>query len=186
MKNNKGFSLIEVLAVLVILGILGTAVTISVTKYRHDVDEKELINLHSTISTGFDNYRSNQLMQGNAALGKMNFCENGKMFLDISYNGKRLTCSEVTNDSFVEIRTKGELLDKEDYKKDRQEADFINDGTCLIESKLENNKFIKNCKVSSGVYEKSLEEMTCIYLKTNDKVIIDDYSDDNNLCHYLG
>lgn len=187
MKNNKGFSLLEILAVLVILGILGTVVTISVTRYRQDVNEKELVNLHSTISAGYNSYRSNQLMQGNAVLSKMNFCENNQMFLEISYSGDLLTCDDITQNSFVSLRTKGELLSSSSYMSGKTEQDLINDGVCFVEvTGVENNSFVKKCKKTNGSYDKSLEEMVCIKLViSNGTTLINDYEDNDSFCHYL-
>ena len=57
MKNKKGFTLIEVLAVIVLLGILVSVATVGVSKYRKDVDEKERYSIRQTIKAAFTNYR---------------------------------------------------------------------------------------------------------------------------------
>ncbi|MGN0993145.1 MAG: type II secretion system protein, partial [Bacilli bacterium] len=52
--KNKGFTIMELMAVIVILGILTTLAAVGVTKYRQTVKEKELVNLHSTIEAAYD------------------------------------------------------------------------------------------------------------------------------------
>ena len=71
--KNKGFTIMELMAVIVILGILSTLAVVSVSKYRQTVKEKELVNLHSTIESAYDKYRSNTIMSGGSASKKIDF-----------------------------------------------------------------------------------------------------------------
>ena len=71
--KNKGFTIMELMAVIVILGILSTLAVVSVSKYRQTVKEKELVNLHSTIESAYDKYRSNTIMSGGSASKEIDF-----------------------------------------------------------------------------------------------------------------
>lgn len=52
MKNNKGFSLVELLAVIVILSIILALSTTSVMKIKENQEKKDMVNLINTILTG--------------------------------------------------------------------------------------------------------------------------------------
>lgn len=54
--NNKGFTLIEVLAAFVLLGILATFATVSVIDYLDAADESALTTLKENIKAGMINY----------------------------------------------------------------------------------------------------------------------------------
>ena len=56
--KKKGFTIVELLAVIVILGVLGSIATVAVGRYRAEVTKKELINLKGLISDSYDTYRS--------------------------------------------------------------------------------------------------------------------------------
>lgn len=193
MNDKKGFTIIELLAVLIILGILTSVAAVGITRYRMEVKKKELINLHSTIVTGYDSYRQKQIMNGNGVLSHMSFCQDGEVIMDLSYNGDKLTCDNITDDSFIELKIKGNLLDIPSYTNKRGEMDFIKDESCLIDVtgiKEENGKkvFVKECeKNSDGSYTKSLDEIVCVYLKTDKEILIDDYDESSSsFCKYFG
>ena len=67
--KNKGFTLVEILAVIVILGILTTMASLAVTRYRREADQKDLLNLHDALQTSFDNYRTVLAMSGDVFTG---------------------------------------------------------------------------------------------------------------------
>lgn len=197
--NKKGFTITELLAVIVILGILTSLASVGVTRYRQNVREKELINLHSTIETGYDNYRSRLILNGESAEKDLNLCKDGKLPFDITYNGNRLSCGAGNNnvnikEAIVSTKIKGELLSNDEYKAKRTtEENYIEDGTCMIESSREPIKegetitdyeLVKKCQGESPNYIESNEEIICIKLATEEEVLINDYSDENNLCWY--
>lgn len=198
--NKKGFTITELLAVIVILGVLTSLASVGVTRYRHSVREKELINLHSTIETGFDDYRSKRILSGDSVPNELDLCQNGNLSFDITYNGKRLNCGTGNSDvnikhAVVSTKIKGDLLSDSKYRDVRTtEENYIEDGTCIVESKREPIKegdtitgyeLVKKCKGEAS-YEASKEEITCIYLETESEVLIDDYNDDNSMCRYWG
>ena len=59
--KNKGFTIVELMAIIVILGILSTIAIVGVSRYRKEVRDKELIQLHSTIEAAYDTYRQGQM-----------------------------------------------------------------------------------------------------------------------------
>ena len=58
MKKNKGFTLVELLAVIVILGILIAFSTISISKIKKKQDQKNYENVISSILTGAKAYNA--------------------------------------------------------------------------------------------------------------------------------
>lgn len=209
--NKKGFTITELLAVIVILGILTSLASVGVTRYRQSVKEKELINLHSTIETGFDDYRSKLILSGDSVEETKDLCEGGELLFDISYNGNRLKCGTGENDvtikeAKVTTKIKGDLLLNNkaaiNYKTARATSDeetmqknYIEDGTCMVTSSREPIKdesgketgeyeIVKKCQGTFPNYTSSKEEITCVYLETNSEVLINDYEDENSLCQY--
>lgn len=188
--NNRGFTIMELLAVIVILGILSGTVVIGVTRYRQDVKEKELINLHSTIEAAYDDRRSDLYLQGETPSSEISFCQDGEIIMDIAYNGEKLTCDEVTEDSYLAIKVKGDLLQDSSYTSGKGESNYIKDGTCVVNAtkvkKGSDYELSKSCqKTSAGSFEPSKEEITCIYLKTDREVLLDDFNDSDSLCRYF-
>ena len=190
--NRSGFTIIEILAVVVILSILSSLAVVGVTRYRQEVKKKEIINLHSTIEAAYDDYRSNYYLKGKTPESTMDFCTDGKMIMDIAYNGERLNCSDISSNSFLSIKVKGDLLDSNRYNyigSGKSEEELIKDGICLVnvEKVKEGNQDIlkKSCAKSNGEIVPSKEEITCIYLKVKDEEVIDDFHDNNSLCSFF-
>ena len=57
MKNKKGFTIIELLAVVVVLALLSTVVGMSISRNRIDARNKERNILRATLIDEFNNYR---------------------------------------------------------------------------------------------------------------------------------
>lgn len=57
--NKKGFTLIEVMAVIIIISILLSLAGISYLKIRREADDKEKISLRQSVISSFDMYRIN-------------------------------------------------------------------------------------------------------------------------------
>ena len=178
--NKKGFTIIELLAVIVILGILSSIAMIGISKYRETVKKKELISLHSTIDSWYDSYRSDLVIKGQTASSSLSLKEAINAGLDIAYSGEKITVAE----GKIELKIKGDLLNKTSYTTDKTEENYIKDGTCYIKAKKNGASFDKNCVISEGKYVPSKEELLCIYLEKDGETLIDDFNDDNNLCHY--
>lgn len=199
--KNKGFTIMELMAVIVILGILTTLAAVGVTKYRQTVKEKELVNLHSTIEAAYDNYRSSIIMSGGSASKEINFStldDNtfNKYFADFTYNGNHLTQSDLSKSVFS-LKIKGDLLNKSDYTNKKTEENFVKDGACLVGSEItdvtnedstKTKEIVKNCKKNGGSPIPSQEEMLCIVLEVNGEKLINDFDENKSmqpLCVYF-
>ena len=203
--KNKGFTIMELMAVIVILGILSTLAVVSVSKYRQTVKEKELVNLHSTIESAYDKYRSNTIMSGGSASKKINFnniededfnkCFN-KYFSDFTYSGNRLTKNDLKG-SVLSLKIKGDLLKDSNYINNKDEENFVNDGTCLVGSEISEvtsgdpaqaKEIVKSCKENGDSFIPSQEEILCIKLVVNNEELINDFDIDKSmqpLCVYF-
>ena len=91
-KNRKGFTLVELLAVIVIISILVGLVVSSVSRYKNKAEEKEKKILRQNIISIFNNYRIEMLEEGKVIKQKVNY-KISDMDSDaiINYNGKKCT-----------------------------------------------------------------------------------------------
>lgn len=89
-KNRKGFTLVELLAVIIIISILVGLVVSSVSKYKNKAEEKEKKILRQNIISIFNNYRMEMLEEGKVIKQKVTY-EISNMDSDaiINYNGKK-------------------------------------------------------------------------------------------------
>lgn len=194
--KNKGFTIIELLAVIVILGVLSTLAVVSVTKYREDVRQRELINLHSTIEAAYNEYRSDIMLQGWPYLKEISFGTIDddifdKYFSDFTYDGARLTKEDFVN-SKISLKEKGLLLEIPTYFEGKSEEQLIEDGVCLTKSEIktinDEQTQINECVKENSIFQPSKEEIICILLKKEDQTLINDFADkDSNksLCKYF-
>lgn len=201
--KNKGFTIVELMAVIVILGILSSMAMISVSKYRKDVRDTDLVELHQTIDAAYDKYRQDNLIKGASYKTNLTFEDKdmnndtfNTYFSEFTFDGKRLTKNELKG-SMLNLEKKGALLSNNNYKTSvkNNEDKYVEDGACLVEStvtKIEGTSQIKkSCKKDSdGNIMPSQEEILCIVIKRDGKDIINDYLSDKNLtqrplCKYL-
>lgn len=89
-KNRKGFTLTELLAVIVIISILVGLVVTSVSRYKSKAEEKEKQTLRQNIISIFNNYRIEMLENGEIVKQNTKY-EISNMDSDaiINYNGKK-------------------------------------------------------------------------------------------------
>lgn len=194
--KNKGFTIVELLAVIVILGLLSTIALVSVSKYRQDARDMEITELHSTLEATYNQYRQDMLTRGKPYQKTLSIAEDNELFNtyfnELTFDGKTLTQKEL-NESIISLVSKGNLLNNREYTKDKTESDYIQDGACLVESTTTKtsegtNKIVKKCKRTNNEIEPSQEEMLCVVIKRNGDTIIDDYSQNKTqkpLCKYL-
>ncbi len=88
--NKRGFTLVELLAVITILGVIATIAVISITNYRGDVNEKEIKVLRNNIISAFDMYRIDNTVNDNN-LVQISFLTKTKF----TYNEEK--CSDISN-----------------------------------------------------------------------------------------
>ena len=216
--KNKGFTLVEILAVIVIIGILTTMATLGVTRIRKNADEKDLFNLHSSLETSFENYRTVLAMNGDPQVKKIIIDDAmpndfNKYITDLSYNGRRLSKSDL-QDTEIALFEKGAALYDSDYigdiaasipnydsmSSEEQDAalekQYIIDATCMVESKVNNPgqegaTIEKHCKKEYGAFVPSKDQVTCLVIVYKGRVVVDDYGNNdsalkfNSLCGYL-
>lgn len=201
--KNKGFTLVELLAVIVILGILSSLALIGVTRYRQKVNEKELVNLHSTIEAAYDKYRSDLLMSGGNPKTDFEVSDNNenktvfnKYFSEFSYSGSILTKEELKGSTFA-IKVKGALIGDTNYMNDNLgniNQAYLDDGICIPESSPNTQESVETSISNSCKLEEdntpipSKEEILCIKLLRNNEVLINDYDKDKSmqpLCVYF-
>lgn len=199
--KNKGFTIVELMAVIVILGILSSMAMISVSRYRKDVRDTDLVELHQTIDAAYDKYRQDNLVKGASYKENLTFegMDNNTFntyFSEFTFDGKRLTKNELEG-SMLNLVSKGKLLKNSKYRNsvNNREDKYVEDGACLVESTVTTtngtSQIKKSCKKDSdGNIIPSQEEILCIVIKRDGKYIINDYSNDKNLtqrplCKYL-
>ena len=183
MRDNKGFTLIEVLAVVVLLGILASIATVSVTKYRKNVDEKEIASLKQTIKASFDNYRINHnVVAGNSTIldsvgnekeiiKELNF-DGGNV---LRYAGKK--CN-ISSNSKVLYVVNGTYID--DFSNDEDRVKYK---VCQLDKNSEGEFNI--CATDTTGPIPSQMETVCIKLSCDggNNFIINDFEDSNSICY---
>lgn len=185
--KNKGFTIVELMAIIVILGILSTIAIVGVSRYRKEVRDKELIQLHSTIEAAYDTYRQGQMgkYEKDITISSTSSEAYNSYFEELSFNGQRLSLKDI-NGSVFNLKIKGDLLNDDKYKTARPTEDNkIADGTCLVTTTVKDNKIKKSCQTNNGAIEPSKEELLCIKLKVNGEEVINDYNNSNSLCKYF-
>lgn len=90
MKNKKGFTIVELMAVIVLLGLLSTIAVMSITRYKQSAIEKEKVSLRQNIISSFGMYR---IDKGTSVNEKVELNEFDASF---SFNGER--CNPVGGD----------------------------------------------------------------------------------------
>ena len=195
MKNKKGFTLIEVLAVIVLLGILVSVATVGVSKYRKDVDEKERYSIRQTIKAAFTNYRimndvSPEEHKGEDALGneeeimKLLKFDGGNT---LKYGGEKCVIGADSKVLFlINGTSKYQANIKNISKKDILDlcSDEDTEDKCYAKYyakyKICELDTTGSCKEG---FVPSKMETVCIKLSCNGNVIINDFEDSNSLCY---
>ena len=98
MKNKKGFTIIELLAVVVVLALLSTVVGMSISRNRIDARNKERNILRATLIDEFNNYRiANSDKYLNNTIGYSYTNDNNKVYLAKKISFNKNTCNNIGN-----------------------------------------------------------------------------------------
>ena len=173
MRNKKGFTIIELMAVILIIGMLSSIAIISISKNRTRVNEKEKVTLRASIIDAFNNYRiSNSVGENGVKIEDLKF--NDK----ITYNNNE--CDLTDNDT-IKYVVKGDYL--EYFKNDEDDKRRIEYGVCMTETTIENNETVTSCMKDENGYIPSKEEAFCVKLSCGVNVIYD-YKDESSICRF--
>ncbi len=155
MKNKKGFTIIELLAVVVVLALLSTVVGMSISRNRIDARNKERNILRATLIDEFNNYRivnSDKYLNNKLYYTYTN--DNNKVYLAKKISFNKNTCNNIGNSYITYFK-----------KKDRLSSiDKINDDSITEEMKTKLKEKL----------EFSNEEVYCVYFYCEGELVIDD------------
>lgn len=155
MKNKKGFTIIELLAVVVVLALLSTLVGMSISRNRIDARNKERNILRATLIDEFNNYRivnSDKYLNNKLYYTYTN--DNNKVYLAKKISFNKNTCNNIGNSYITYFK-----------KKDRLSSiDKINDDSITEEMKTKLKEKL----------EFSNEEVYCVYFYCEGELVIDD------------
>ena len=155
MKNKKGFTIIELLAVVVVLALLSTVVGMSISRNRIDARNKERNILRATLIDEFNNYRiANSDKYLNNTIGYSYTNDNNKVYLAKKISFNKNACNNIGNSYITYFK-----------KKDRLSSiDKINDDSVTEEMKTKLKEKL----------EFSNEEVYCVYFYCEGELVIDD------------
>ena len=164
MKNKKGFTIIELLAVVVVLALLSTFVGMSISRYRIDAKNKERNILRASLIENakikgvideFNNYRianSDKYLNNTIKYSYNNDSDKVYLAKKISFN--KNTCNNIENSYITYFN-----------KKDRLSSiDKISDDSITEEMKTKLKEKL----------ESSNEEVYCVYFYCEGELVIDD------------
>lgn len=120
--NKKGFTFVELLAVIVILSIITTLTVVSYKHYAKQAREDELIALRGTVESAYNNYRSKMLYTNGIVNNEVTFrflVENNYIPKNFNYNDVKFSANDLS-DSKIKVVTKGEMLNET----------YLNGGSC--------------------------------------------------------
>ncbi len=176
MRNKKGFTIIELMAVILIIGMLSSIAIISISKNRTRVNEKEKVTLRASIIDTFNNYRISEGVNKNDVKKIKDLKFNDK----ITYNNNEC---DLTDDDTIKYVVKGDYL--EYFKNDKDDKRRIEYGVCMTETTInEYNETVTSCMKDENGYIPSKEEAFCVKLSCGVNVI-NDYEDKSSICYYI-
>ena len=134
--NKKGFTIVELLTVVVIIGIIATIAIVSVTKEKNNAVDKQIKALSSTIESAFQIYRLDNKVNENQTitLDKLSFNR------EISYDGK--SCDDLSQ-SYVKFVRKNRV-DNNNSKEEVYCVYLYCNGEEVINDFISNEAYCKN------------------------------------------
>ncbi len=125
--NKKGFTFVELLAVMVILSIITTLTVVSYRSYTKQAKEKELISVRKTIESAYNNYRTKNLYNGGTVKDTMTLSELvslGYIPDGFNYNKEQFSSKDLGNSSITVV------------KKGKDINNYLNGGVCNFKDML--------------------------------------------------
>lgn len=125
--NKKGFTFVELLAVIVILSIITTLTVVSYRSYTKKAKEKELVAVRETIESAYNNYRTKTLYNGGTveeSISLSDLVEQGYIPDGFNYNKEQFT-SDNLNNSTIKVVKKGSVINE-----------YLNGGKCEFDKMI--------------------------------------------------
>ena len=119
--NKKGFTFVELLAVIVILSIITTLTVVSYRNYTKQAKEKELVAVRETIESAYNNYRTKNLYNGGTVKDTITLSELvslGYIPKGFNYNKEQFSSDDLKDSSITVV------------KKGRDINNYLNGGSC--------------------------------------------------------
>lgn len=119
--NKKGFTFVELLAVIVILSIITTLTVVSYRNYTKQAKEKELVAVRETIESAYNNYRTKNLYNGGTVKDTITLSELvslGYIPKGFNYNKEQFSSNDLKDSSITVV------------KKGRDINNYLNGGSC--------------------------------------------------------
>ena len=163
--KKKGFTLVEVLAVIIILGLLSSIAIVSIGRYRQKALEDEKKSVRGSIVSAYNNYRITQPVK-KAKLDKTTY----KLEELSAEKGNITSLSELTFDKA--LKYDGKLCNlSESYVYYVVQGDFGKTAT------------IDDFHTGESSTISSKAEEVCVYLECDGKVVVDDTIKDESYCN---
>lgn len=125
--NKKGFTFVELLAVIVILSIITTLTVVSYRNYTKQAKEKELVAVRKTIESAYNNYRTKNLYNGGTVKDTITLSELvslGYIPKGFNYNKEQFSSDDLKDSSITVV------------KKGKDINNYLNGGDCNFKDML--------------------------------------------------
>ena len=125
--NKKGFTFVELLAVIVILSIITTLTVVSYRNYTKQAKEKELVAVRETIESAYNNYRTKNLYNGGTVKDTITLSELvslGYIPKGFNYNKEQFSSNDLKDSSITVV------------KKGKDINNYLNGGVCNFKDML--------------------------------------------------
>ncbi len=137
--NKKGFTFVELLAVIVILSIITTLTVVSYRSYTKQAKEKELVAVRETIESAYNNYRTKNLYNGGTVKDTITLSELvslGYIPKGFNYNKEQFSSDDLSNSSITVVK-KGSIINNYLYESNNMKncefGEMLKYGICKTE-----------------------------------------------------
>lgn len=179
--NKKGFTFVELLAVIVILSIITTLTVVSYRSYTKQAKEKELVALRETIESAFNNYRTKSLYNGSDLEYDKEYklselVSSGYIPKGLNYNKEKLSNDDLEK-SYIKVVKKGKNIGDYLNKQDCKFGDMLKYGICKTEIdddtiKIDDNKNINSDEITTKCITSDAGSLTNYCLENGKRVIV--------------